>query len=401
MGHALFSDVCWIVRTLKDMGYPAFIAGGAVRDILMGRNPEDYDIATTATPEVVLSIFPRVKPVGKAFGTTLVIIEHRPYQITTLQSSGGTYTELTERDILRRDFTVNALFWDPIEDRLIDIVGGMRDLNLRLLRPVTTAEEIFLDDPIRMLRAVRIAYSLGFTIDPAIPPAIRNHKKLIHRVSPERIQYEMAKILSLSNVLEALCPLVKTRLLFEIIPELFPLLKLKQTPYHDFSALSHTFRVLFFTEKLLNASPFSSKLNMFKKHVIALSALLHDIGKADTHTTDEKGNHHFYDHEDVGALMASDVMKRLRFPKKETVLVKNLVERHLYPLHLFRHYRENTLTQRAIDRFHRKTKRFLWPLLLLSSADQLAKKRGDTGTLSQDWLEFMDMLLLTTGTGRE
>jgi len=399
MGHALFSDVCWIIRTLKSRGYPAFIAGGAVRDVLMGRHPEDYDIATTATPEAVLSAFPRTKPVGKAFGTTLVIIEHRPYQITTLQSSGGTYTDLIEKDILRRDFTVNALFWDPLEDRMIDIVGGMKDLSLRRLRPVTTAERIFRDDPIRMLRAVRIAHSLGFAIDSTIPPAIRKHRDLIHRVSPERIQYEMTRILSSPNVLEALCPLVKTRLLFEIIPELWPLRRLKQSPYHDFSALSHTFRVLYFAEKLLNVSPFLLNPHLPKKHLVTLAALFHDIGKPETHTTDEAGNHHFYDHEDVGAPKVIEIMKRLRFPKKETLLVKNLVERHLYPLHLFRHYKENTLTQRAIGRFHRKTRRFLWPLLLLSSADQLAKRRGSNGTLSPDWLEFLDTLTSPTSAG--
>jgi putative nucleotidyltransferase with HDIG domain len=401
MGHALFSDVCWIIRTLKNRGYPAFIAGGAVRDILIGQNPGDYDIATTATPEVILSAFPRAKPVGRAFGTTLVIIEHRPYQITTLQSSGGTYTNLIEKDILRRDFTVNALFWDPLEDRLIDIVGGMKDLSLRLLRPVTTAERIFRDDPIRMLRAIRIAYSLGFDIDPTVFPAIRIQKERIQRISPERIQYELVKILSLPNVLEALCPLVRSRLLFEIVPEMLPLIHLKQFPYHDFSAFSHTFRVLYFVENLLHDPFFHSTPNLPPKHVLTLAALLHDIGKPDTHSTDEAGNNHFYDHEDTGAAKALEIMRRLRFPKKETILVKNIVARHLYPLHLFRHYRENTLTQRAIDRFHRKTKRFLWPLLLLSSADQLAKRRGSDGALSSIWLEFLDMLLFSTDTGRE
>ena len=391
MATALFSDVCWIIRRLRSETYTAFIVGGAVRDTLLGQIPEDYDIATTATPEVIASLFPRTKPVGSAFGTTLVIIEHRPYQITTLQSSGGTYTDVIEQDIRRRDFTVNALFWNPLEDRLIDLTGGMRDLKNRRLRPVTSAENIFEDDPVRMLRTIRLAHSLGFSLDPSILPAIRAFRHKIARVSPERVQNELLKIFSLPHAFEALCPLARTRLLFEIIPELALLSRLKQTPYHDFSALSHTLRALRAVESLLSSPLFRDLAVHPGKHVLMMSALLHDIGKPETHTV-ENGRHHFYDHEDVGALKAAGIMKRLRFPRKELNLVKNLVERHLYPLHLFWLYGKNRLTQRAIDRFKRKTRRFILPLLLLSTADQLAKHRNPDESWISSWLTFVEML---------
>ncbi len=377
---------------MKQRGFPAFIAGGAVRDILMGRPPEDYDVATTASPDTVMSLFPRTKPVGKAFGTTLVILEHRPYQITTLQSSGGTFTDVIEKDILRRDFTINAMFWDPLEDRLIDIVGGMKDMKARVIRPVTSTDQIFTDDPIRMLRAVRFAFSLRFTLIPSLRGGIRRHRETIHRISPERVHDELVKILALPSVLEALCPLVTSRLLFEIFPEMSSLSGLKQFPNHEFSALSHTFRVLNQLEKLLHAPPFPLPPDMPGKHVFMMSALLHDIGKPETHTV-EGGYHHFYDHEDVGAIKAADIMRRLKFPKKEVILVKNLVARHLYPLHLFGLYRENRLTQRAVDRFKRKTRRFIIPLLLLSTADQLAKHRHRDKPQVKSWLKFVELLI--------
>jgi len=392
MARVLFSDICWIIRTLKSHGFPAFIAGGAVRDLLMGRAPEDYDIATTAPPEKIVSIFPRTKPAGKVYGTTLIIVEHRPYQVTTLQSSGGTYTDLIEEDIQRRDFTINAMIWDPIEDHLIDTVGGMKDLKNRILKPTTTAEEIFLNDPIRMLRAIRISHSLQFTLHPSIFPAIRALRKQIKRVSPERIQYELVKILTLTHVTKALCPLVKTRLLFEFLPELALLSHLKQSPYHDYSALSHTFRTLYFTEKIINNPSFFNLPTKTSKHILMLAALLHDIGKPDAHQVID-GIHHFYGHEKIGAEKTGEILKRLRFPKRDIQLVKSIVTRHLYPLHLYWLYEKNTLTPRAIERFRRKTGNFSLPLLVLSTADQLAKHRSGNEELITSWRPFCEMLL--------
>ncbi len=388
MRRGLFSDVCWIIRTLKARGHRAFIAGGAVRDLLMGRAPQDYDIATTASPEEVLALFPRAKKVGKSFGTLLLVLEHRPYQVTTLQTSGGTFTTSLRKDILRRDFTVNTMFWDPLEDSLIDIVGGMKDMRARMLSPVTTAEKVFQDDPIRMLRAIRLAHSLGFSLHPSIPPAIRTMKGEIRRTATERIQSELVKILSLNRVLEALCPMVKSRIFFEIFPEMASLRGLNQSPHHDFSALSHTFRTVARGENLIEGGKFLEEPITAKKHLIILSALFHDIGKPATASLKRQA-HHFYGHEVTGAQTTLGILKRLRFPKRESVFVKYLVERHMYPLHLFRLKESGALSERAVQRFRRKIKKeALLPLLLLSTADQFSKRRHTPERMAEKWLAF-------------
>ena len=393
MAPGLFSDICWIIRVLKSQGYQAFLAGGAVRDLFLGIPPQDYDIATTATPEEILALFPRAKRVGKAFGTTLIVIEHRPYQVTTLQSAGGTFTNSLEKDILRRDFTVNALFWDPLEDRLIDIVGGMKDLKRRILVPVTSEEDILEDDPIRMLRTVRLSNSLHFKIPPSLLSTIRARRKDIHRISPERIHDELVKILSLDHdVLKASCLLATTRLLFELIPEIIPLRHLDQSPYHDFSGLSHSFRTLSYAESLYRTGVFLNREIPIKKHLLMLAALLHDIGKPSTRVWDGRANH-FYQHENAGAEMAEKFLKRYRFPKREVQTVKFLIARHMYPLHLQRLKVKGSLTLRAVERFRRNTKGMSGALLLLATADQMAKRRNPTKASLSSWFEFCDMIL--------
>ncbi len=389
---ALFSDACEIIRTLKNRGYPAFITGGAVRDTLLGRIPEDYDIATTAPPHIILSLFSRAKTLGKAFGTTLVMIEHRPYQLTTLQTSDGSYTKLVEKDILRRDFTVNAMFWDPLEDRLVDIVGGMKDLKNRVLIPVSTAESIFKEDPIRMLRAVRLSYTLHFTLYPSVPSAIRTFRDQIHHTPRERIHDEWVKIFSLSNVFEVLCLLVRTRLLYEVIPEIAALSQIRQFPYHDFSVLSHTFRTLRFAEKLYHGELYFPGKIEINKYILMLACLLHDVGKSATHSI-SGGYHHFYGHEKIGADIAEKILKRLHFSKRDVQAVKFLVANHLYPLHLFRLEKDHTLTKLAIKRFKRKAGTMAPSLLLLSTADQYAKRREWNESSVSLWQNFCDILL--------
>jgi len=392
MTPAFFSDICWIIRTLKSHGYAAFIAGGAVRDLFLGIPPQDYDIATTATPEEIVSLFPRAKQVGKAFGSTLIVLEHRPYQATTLQSTGGTFTDSLEKDILRRDFTVNAMFWDPTEDRLIDIVGGMRDLRRRVLLPVTTADKILADDPIRMLRAIRLPLSLDFTLPLSLKTAIRSHRSEIQKISPERVHDELVKLLSLDNVLEATCHLLTTRLLFELIPEMVPLRHLNQSSPHDFRVLSHSIRTGAHAELLYQKGSFLHQEITIPKYLLMLAALLHDICKASTQQWDGQPCH-FYTHEKAGAEMAETILKRLRFPKRDLRAVKFLIARHLYPLHLFRLNESGTLSDRALGRYKRKTKEMALPLLLLATADQMAKRRHPSEGFFSNWLDFCKKLL--------
>jgi len=391
---ALFSDAVWIIRRLKEKGFPAYLVGGCVRDLLSGRPAHDFDIATAATPEELRKVFSRTVSIGKSFDTTLVVLSHRPYQITTFQDSRGTLQKNFTPDILRRDFTINAIFWDPTEDRMIDLAHGIRDLRAGILKTVSTPAATFENDPIRMLRAIRIAFQFGLRITPDILPVMRSLRQLIGRVSPDRVHQELINIFSLSPILPPLCPLVRTGLLHEIIPELKGLARLKQGRYHDFSALSHTFRCIGFTDLFYhhprkNGLPFSRPSLPF--WMLALAALLHDIGKPETLQT-ISGRIHFYGHEKTGADIASDILRRLRFSKKENRVIRKLIERHLYPLHLYQRYKQGDLTERAINRFQRNTKEFKHSLLILATADQAAKRRLGTKALPGTWFLFCKKL---------
>jgi putative nucleotidyltransferase with HDIG domain len=392
---ALFSDAVWIIRRLKEKGFSAYLVGGCVRDLLAGHPTHDFDITTAATSEELRQIFPKTVSIGKSFDTTLVVLGHRPYQITTFQDNRGTLQRDFAPDILRRDFTINAIFWDPTEDRMIDLVHGIRDLRAGILKTVSTPAATFENDPIRMLRAIRIAFQFGLRINPDILPEMKSLRQLIGRVSPDRIHQELVSIFSLSPALPPLCPLIRTGLLYEIIPELKGLAHLKQGRYHDFSALSHTFRCIGFTDLFYhhprkNGRTFSHSSLPF--WMLSLAALLHDIGKPETLQI-ISGRTHFYGHEETGAETASTILRRLHFSKKESRVIRQLIQRHLYPLHLYQRYRQGDLTKRAIDRFQRNTKEFKYPLLTLATADQAAKRRLGTKALPDTWFLFCKKLL--------
>ena len=391
---ALFSDAVWIIKRLKEKGFSAYLVGGCVRDLLSGHPAHDFDIATAATPEELRQVFSRTVSIGKSFDTTLVVLGHRPYQLTTFQDNHGTLQRDLTQDILRRDFTINAIFWDPTEDRMIDLVHGIRDLRAGILKTVSTPAATFENDPIRMLRAIRIAFQFGLRIDRDIPPVIKSRRQLINRISPDRIRQELVNIFSLSPILPPLSPLVKSGLFYEIIPELKALAHLKQGHYHDFSALSHTFRCIGFTD-LFYHHPSKNGLPFLRPSLpfwmLSLAALLHDIGKPETLQT-ISGRTHFYGHEETGADIASVILRRLRFSKKENRVIRQLIQRHLYPLHLYQRYRQGDLTERAINRYQKNTKGFQHPLLILATADQAAKRRLGSGALPDTWFLFCKKL---------
>ena len=218
-----------IVDRLLAAGHQALYAGGCVRDKLLGREPHDYDVATDARPEQVEALFPRTFPVGAQFGVILVLERGEEIQVATFRGDGAyrdgrhpesvTFTD-AEGDALRRDFTVNGLFHDPIRGETLDFVGGKRDLEARLLRAIGDPERRFEEDKLRLLRAVRFATTLGFTIDPATWEAIRRHATAIRAVSPERIREELVKILLSPNRLRGFDLLDASGLLREILPEM-------------------------------------------------------------------------------------------------------------------------------------------------------------------------------------
>ena len=193
-----------ITERLQAAGFTALWAGGCVRDMIMGRSPKDYDIATNATPTQVMTIFPRAIAVGKSFGVVRVIVQDNEYEVATFRKDhaykDGRHPDAVsftdeKTDALRRDFTVNALFFDPLKDKIHDYAGGQADISAGLIRAVGNPDDRFAEDHLRMLRAVRFAATLDFKLDPLTFEAIRNNAEQIKKISVERIQQELTRIL--------------------------------------------------------------------------------------------------------------------------------------------------------------------------------------------------------------
>lgn len=209
--HIHWNSVLEIVTRLNQGGHTALIAGGAVRDALLGRPFADFDIATSATPEQVESLFPNTRPIGKAFGVILVIQNGVGFEVATFRGEKGyqngrhpteVYFTDAKEDALRRDFTINALFFDPLEEKIIDVVNGIQDLESRLVRAVGDANHRFLEDHLRIIRAVRFAAQLGFELESSIYQAVINHRGLLKTISQERIWSELEKMHRIESDLE-------------------------------------------------------------------------------------------------------------------------------------------------------------------------------------------------------
>ncbi len=216
-----------VVRRLRQHGYDAFWAGGCVRDMLLGRHPDDIDVATSAPPDAIISLFTRTRKVGVQFGVVLVRqgpwwIETATFRTDLAYTDGrrpkGVVFTTAEEDAKRRDFTINGLFYDPIEQHVIDYVGGQADLDARVVRAIGQPAERFAEDHLRMLRAVRFATRLGFALEPGTAAAIAEHASKIARISPERIREELEKTLTLPNRADALALIARLGLLRHLWP---------------------------------------------------------------------------------------------------------------------------------------------------------------------------------------
>jgi len=222
------SSATEIVRTLREHGHETYFVGGSVRDMEMGLEPSDYDVATAARPEEVMRLFPRTEPIGAQFGVVLVIHRGCPIEVATFRSddayvdgrrpTGVTFTGPRE-DVLRRDFTINGLLYDPIEDQVIDFVGGRADIAKRLVRAIGNPRERFGEDKLRILRAVRFGARLGYDIDPATWDAVREMSSEIGTVSAERIHDEVTRILTEGGAARGFDLLAESGLLGHILPE--------------------------------------------------------------------------------------------------------------------------------------------------------------------------------------
>jgi len=314
-----------VIERLKQAGYEAYFAGGSVRDMLLGRDPDDYDIATAARPEDIQKIFSRTLEVGAQFGVVLVLSDGDAFEVATFRYDGPyldgrrpsevRYARL-EEDIRRRDFTVNGLMYDPLEDRLIDLVGGRDDLARRRIRAIGDPRARFQEDRLRMIRAARFSASLGFDIEQETLDAIRAEASHITQVSWERIGEEVTRILTEGGARRGFEIMDATGLLPHILPEISAMHGVEQSPdYHpEGDVFVHTMLVL---EKLVEPT-----------ESVAYGAFLHDVGKPVTAARNEQ-RITFYGHTEQGAEMAVAILKRLKRSRSVWERVAYLVKNHL------------------------------------------------------------------------
>jgi poly(A) polymerase len=326
-----------IVDKLRHNGHEAFFAGGSVRDLLLRRKPQDIDVATSAVPDQVRRLFPRSTMIGARYGVVQVRLYGHAYDVTTFRTEGPyldgrrpssvTFSS-PEQDARRRDFTINGLFYDPVADRIIDYVRGKADIHGRIIRTIGRPEDRFAEDKLRMLRAVRFACSLDFTIEPGTWEAIREHSGEIKLVSWERIRDEILRLLTGPDPSRGLDLLQQSGLLKWIMPEVEAMQGVPQPPdFHpEGDVYTHTKLAL---SLLRRPSP-----------ELALATLLHDAGKPPTFSLEERIR--FDGHVEVGARMAADVCRRLRFSNDQTEQVVDLVLHHLRFMHV-KSMRESTL----------------------------------------------------------
>jgi poly(A) polymerase len=318
-----------VVRALRDAGHDAHFAGGHVRDRLLGLKTGDIDIATSALPEEIERTFRRSVPVGRAFGVVRVMLGPHAFEVATYRTDGPyldgrrpssvTFTDL-KSDVLRRDFTVNGMMYDPVKKEVIDLVGGREDIEKRIIRTIGRPEDRFEEDRLRLLRAVRFATVLGFEIDPATWDAVVRMAPAVVQVSAERIQRELRRILLAPRRARGAELLRGSGLLEAILPEAAAMEGVPQpSNFHpEGDVWTHTVKCLEYLED--------------PSFVLAFATLVHDAGKPVTITHEDRIR--FNRHEKVGGEMARKIGRRLRLSNEEIDRVAWLVERHLAFMHL-------------------------------------------------------------------
>jgi poly(A) polymerase/tRNA nucleotidyltransferase (CCA-adding enzyme) len=331
------SHIKKITASLRVAGYEAYIVGGCVRDLLMNREPQDWDITTVARPEEILKIFPSAK-YENVFGTVLLPWRAKPgadgvkgaledvVEITTYRSEQG-YSDRRhpdvvrfetdlDKDLERRDFTVNALALDPAEpEKIVDLFGGRKDIKAKIIRAVGEPSDRFKEDALRMMRAVRFSAQLGFELEPKTQRAIVKLAGSLKFVAAERIRDELIKILASERPAEGIMQLYESKLLNYILPELEQGVNVAPARHHLYSVFKHNVMTL--------------KHCPSREWPVRLAALLHDVAKPKTRKI-IKGIATFYNHEYLGAKMADKIMSRLKFANEDRERVVNLVKNHMF-----------------------------------------------------------------------
>lgn len=322
MNIVLPQDVIQIIERLESCGHEAYAVGGCVRDSILGKEPADWDITTSASPEEVKALFTHTIDTGIAHGTVTIMCGKCGYEVTTYRIDGEykdgrhpesvAFTNLLSEDLRRRDFTINAMAYNQTEG-LVDLFGGMQDLQDGVIRCVGEATERFSEDALRMLRAVRFAAQLGFSIEKATYDAICALAPTIARVSMERIMVELVKLLT-SDHPEEMRTVYACGLSVVFLPEFDAMMETPQhTVHHQYSVGEHTIHALM-------AVP--------AERILRLTMLFHDVAKPVCRTTDEAGNDHFYGHPEIGAEMTGQILRRLKFDNDTIRSVKRLVRFH-------------------------------------------------------------------------
>jgi poly(A) polymerase len=332
-----------ILKRLKEAGHQAFWVGGCVRDLLMGQEPKDYDIATSAKPEEVMSLFPRTLAVGAQFGVIICLEESCQVEVSTFRSDGiyldgrrpcqVTFSTDPREDVIRRDFTINGLLYDPCDEKVIDYVNGQSDLQQGIIRAIGKPRQRFREDRLRMMRALRFAARFHFQIEPATRQAILEESRQIAEVSAERIRDELLHILCEGYAASGITLLEETGLLDVLLPEVTAMRGIPQPPeYHpEGDVWQHTLLVLKFIDRTKNGKsrPANSQMTAleYPGSTLAMGAFLHDIGKPRTFQRQDRIR--FNRHAEVGAGLAAEICSRLRFSNRQQQRIVALVRDHL------------------------------------------------------------------------
>lgn len=397
--------VTHVTTTLEKAGFEAFLVGGCVRDLLMNRIPKDWDVTTNATPEEMIPLFektvyentygtvgvcvPRVTDEGVTHETCLPdrqapeydIIEVTPYRIEAEYSDFRHPDEVRfsnniEDDLKRRDFTVNALAYNPDKGQIIDLYKGQQDIKDKIIRAVREPKDRFNEDALRMLRAVRFSTQLNFVISSETMNAIVDNSHLLKNISMERIRDEFTKIIESNNPSSGIILLQKLGLLKFIIPELEEGIGCEQGGAHIYDVFEH----------LLGALDHASNKGFSTE--IRLSALFHDIGKPKSRRPGTKKAYTFYGHEVIGARMAKVIMERLKYPKKTTDLVVSLVRNHMF----FSDTEQITLS--AVRRIVQKVgKEHIWQLMEIRECDRVGMKKVEAPYRLRKYHAMIDEVL--------
>lgn len=369
------NNPCFVLQVYGN--YEAYLVGGSVRDVLLAREPKDYDIATNATPEQVTELFEgrgfRVVPTGVEHGTVTVVgTSLGDVEITTYRKDGKysdgrrpdevRYAETIEEDLSRRDFTMNAIAMDYYLHRLKDPHNGHNDIDRKLIRAVGNPKQRFLEDGLRPIRAARFAAQLGFEIEAGTKEAMRSREvhDVVMKVAKERIRDELLKALGGRYPQLFFTELRVTGLLKRVLPFMTEIYGVRQNPkYHHLNVYDHTLEVV-------ECLP--------EKPILRMAGLLHDIGKGRTLTYDEEtGEPHFYKHEHVGADMVEPIMRRLAFSTEEIRFVKALVKNHMVKY-------DSKWTDAGVRRLIRRVgEEYVFDLIQLRTADVLAHSRRVVG----------------------